>query len=42
MVFSHSESISIVISRISDAQQFCAPSDYSVDQAVPYYLSKVP
>ena len=42
MVFSHSESISIMISHISDAQQFWAPSDYNVDQAVPYHLSKVP
>lgn len=38
----HSESISIVISHISDAQQFRAPSDHCVDQAVPCCLSKVP
>ena len=31
----HSESISIVIGHISDAQQFRAPSYHSVDQAVP-------
>ena len=40
MVFSHS--VSIMISHISDAQWFCAPRDYNVDQAVSYYLSKVP